>query len=203
MADETNVPNNANDGGEQSAQGLGDGVRTFTQAEVNLMLGDRAARERAKYSDYDDLKAAQAKLQEIEDAQKSELQRAQDAQQAAEQAAQAAMTNANTRLIQAEFISAAALAGIAHPEDAYALADKAAIQIGNDGKVTGVTEQVKALVDASRLPMQSGPRAPNLNGGAGGGNRSSETIKPTPTQVTAAQKMGIPIEEYMKYVPTE
>ena len=203
MADENNGSNNVNGDGQQPAGSHGDGVRTFTQAELDRLVGDRVARERAKYSDYDDLKAAQAKLQQIEDAQKSELQRAQEAREAAEKTAQAALTNANQRLIQAEFIAAAALAGVAHPEDAYALADKAAIQIGDDGKVTGVTEQVKALVDASRLPMQSGPRAPNLNGGAGGGNRSSETIKPTPIQVEAAQKMGIPIEEYMKYVPKE
>ena len=31
--------------------------RTFTQAEMNSIIADRLARERAKYADYDDLKA--------------------------------------------------------------------------------------------------------------------------------------------------
>jgi len=196
-----NDPTHVNDDGEQSVVGPGDGVKTFTQVELDRLLGERAARERAKYADYDELKKARAKLQEIEDAQKSELQRAQEAREAAEKAAQAVISNANTRLIQAEFIAAAALAGVKHPEDAFALADKTVVQISNDGKVTGVTEQVKALVDAGRLPMQSGPRAPSLDGGAGGGSRATETIKPTPEQVEYAAKMHIPIEEYMKFVP--
>ena len=191
-------PNNAQVGGEQT-EGLGDGVITFTQAQLDRLVGERVARERAKYSDYDDLKAAQAKLQQIEDAQKSELQRAQEAREAAEKTAQAAMTNANMRLIQAEFIAAAALAGVAHPEDAFALADRAAVQMGDDGKVTGVTEQVKALVDAGRLPMQAGPRAPKLDSGAGGGDRTTGSLKPTPEQEAYARKMGIPIEKYMEY----
>ena len=196
-----NDQNNAQVGGEQTETGLGDGVRTFTQAELDRMLGERAARERAKYADYDALKVAQAELQTIKDAQKSELQRAQEAKEAAEKAATAAMSNANARLIQAEFIAAAALAGVAHPEDAYALADRTAIQMGDNGTVTGVTEQVKALVEAGRLVMQSGPRAPKLDGGAGSGQRSGDTVKLTPDEEAVALKMGMSFEEYAKYRP--
>lgn len=36
------------------------GGKTFTQAEVNQIVKDRVARERAKYADYDDLKTAAA-----------------------------------------------------------------------------------------------------------------------------------------------
>jgi hypothetical protein len=36
------------------------GGKTFTQAEVDKIVRDRVARERAKYADYDDLKAAAA-----------------------------------------------------------------------------------------------------------------------------------------------
>ena len=38
--------------GEQQPTG-----RTFTQDEVNTIIADRLNRERAKYADYDDLKA--------------------------------------------------------------------------------------------------------------------------------------------------
>ena len=196
-----NDPNNVQGDGQQPDVGLGDGVITFTQAQLDRMVGERVTRERAKYADYEDLKAKAAKLQEFEDAQKSELQRAQDAKEAAENTAKAAMTNANMRLIQAEFIAAAALAGVKHPEDAYALADRTAVLIGDDSKVTGVPEQVKALIDAGRLPMQDGPRAPRLDGGAGGGGRVTDKVKPTSDQEETARKMRIPIEEYMKFVP--
>lgn len=50
--------------------------RTFTQAEVDAIVGDRLKRDRAKYADYDDLKAKADKFDEITEANKSELQKA-------------------------------------------------------------------------------------------------------------------------------
>lgn len=47
--------------------------RTFTQADLDRIVAERLAREKAKFSDYDDLKAQAGKLAEIEDANKSEL----------------------------------------------------------------------------------------------------------------------------------
>ena len=203
MAEQVNDPTNVQGDGEQLDTGLGEG-RTFTQDQLNAIVSDRLARERGKFADYDDLKAQSAKLKEIEDAQKTELQRAQEAQQAAEERAKVASAHAQERLMQAEFLSAAALAGVAHPEDAYALADKTAVQMGDDGKITGVIEAVKSLVDAGRLVMSGRPRAANLDGGAGSGDRASDkALQATPAQEKAAKNMNIPIEEYMKYVSKE
>ena len=50
--------------------------RTFTQAEMDAIIGDRLKRERAKYADYDELKGKAAKYDEAEEASKSELQKA-------------------------------------------------------------------------------------------------------------------------------
>lgn len=50
--------------------------RTFSQAEVDAIVGDRLKRERMKYADYDSLKEKATKLDEIEEANKSELQKA-------------------------------------------------------------------------------------------------------------------------------
>ena len=50
--------------------------RTFTQEEVDAIVGDRLKRERAKYEDYNDLKAKAAKFDEMEEANKTELQKA-------------------------------------------------------------------------------------------------------------------------------
>lgn len=50
--------------------------RTFSQAEVDAIVGDRLKRERLKYADYDSLKEKATKLDEIEEANKSELQKA-------------------------------------------------------------------------------------------------------------------------------
>lgn len=50
--------------------------KTFTQSEMDAILGDRLKRERAKYADYNDLKAKAAKFDEAEAASKSELEKA-------------------------------------------------------------------------------------------------------------------------------
>ena len=42
--------------------------RTFTQEEVNAIVGKRLAEEKGKYSDYEDLKAKAAKYDEAEEA---------------------------------------------------------------------------------------------------------------------------------------
>ena len=49
--------------------------RTFTQDEVNSIVGKRLAEEKGKYADYEDLKAKAAKYDEAEEANKSELQK--------------------------------------------------------------------------------------------------------------------------------
>lgn len=50
--------------------------KTFSQEEVNAIVGERLSREREKYSDYEDLKAKADKLAELENASKSELEKA-------------------------------------------------------------------------------------------------------------------------------
>lgn len=59
-----------------------DEPKTFTQAELDATIGERLAREREKYADYEALKEKAAKFDAAEEAAKTELQKAQD--QAAE-----------------------------------------------------------------------------------------------------------------------
>ena len=192
MADETQTTETG--AGEQPETG-----HVFSQEQVDRIVGERVKRERDKYDDYDDLKGAAAKLAQLEEAQLTEVERANKAREAAEQAAKAAMDAANTRLMRASFIAEAAKAGAAHPEDAYALANKAGVEVGDDGNVAGVSDAVKALVDAGRLVMAQGPRAASLDGGAGSGDRSSEKARAlTPEQLHAAGRMGLTPEEYAK-----
>ena len=51
-------------------------ARTFTQAEMDAIIGDRLKRERAKYADYDELKTKATAYDEAAEASKSELQKA-------------------------------------------------------------------------------------------------------------------------------
>ena len=51
-------------------------TRTFTQDELNAIVGKRLAEEKGKYADYEELKKKAAAFDEAEEAQKSELQKA-------------------------------------------------------------------------------------------------------------------------------
>lgn len=55
-----------------------EGDKTFTQEQVNAIIADRLARERGKYSDYEDLKKKAAQFDASQEAGKSELQKATD-----------------------------------------------------------------------------------------------------------------------------
>lgn len=83
MSDET-VPT-PKDVAEQSK---GEEDSKFTppssQAELDRIIGERVARERAKFSDYDELKSAASKLSEIQEADKTEIQKATERAEDAE-----------------------------------------------------------------------------------------------------------------------
>lgn len=53
-------------------------TKTFNQDEVNAIVADRLAREKAKYEDYEAIKAKAEKYDELEEANKSELQKASE-----------------------------------------------------------------------------------------------------------------------------
>lgn len=82
--------------GTQEQQKQAEQTSTFTpitsQDDLNRILGERLARERAKFDDYDDLKAKASRLDEIEDANKSEIEKAREEAEAAK--AEAAKTPA-------------------------------------------------------------------------------------------------------------
>ncbi len=66
-----------NNGGAAGAAGSGEGgVKTFTQEEVNAMIGKRVNEVTSKYADYDTLKEKAGKYDEIQNNGKSDLQKA-------------------------------------------------------------------------------------------------------------------------------
>ncbi len=61
---------------EENKTPEGGSEKTFTQTELDAIIGDRLARERQKYVDYDSLKAKAAEYDKAQEASKSELQKA-------------------------------------------------------------------------------------------------------------------------------
>lgn len=188
----------ATGGGQQPVGDAQPQVITMSPAQLEARL----ARERQKFADYDQLRAAKAELDKLQEAQLSELEKAKKQAQEAKEAGDRALAQANDRLIRAAFVAEAAKAGAAHPDDVYHLADLAGVSIGDDGTVTGVAEAVKTLVDGGRLVMSGRPQAPGLDGGAGSGQRASEKPVPlSPEQLAVARKMGLTPEQYRAGMP--
>ncbi len=59
----------------QDTQQVQEETRTFTQEELDRIVGERLQRERAKYADFEALKEKASKFDQIEEQSKSELQK--------------------------------------------------------------------------------------------------------------------------------
>jgi hypothetical protein len=170
--DDTNPPD-----GDPPADGGQQQQRTFTQTELDAIVERRLAKERAKYADYDDLKAAAGKLTEIEDAQRSDLERAQQAAQDAQARAEQAEARAREVAIRSALTAQAATAGVVDIDAAIRLVDLDGITVGDDGSVTGADTAVAALLESKPfLKAQQAP--PSFDGGARGDGTGGSSARP-------------------------
>ena len=119
---------------EQQNTGTGDQGKTFTQAEVDAIILKRAERVAAdRFSDYGDLKAKAAKLDEIEQANATELERA--IKKARDEGRTEVQQAANSRLVAAEARALAAEAKFRNPTLAIKAIDLSGVKVGDDGSV--------------------------------------------------------------------
>ncbi|MBN1174002.1 MAG: DUF4355 domain-containing protein [Micromonosporaceae bacterium] len=156
-----------NDGGGGDPSGQ-PADRTFTQTDLDRIVTERLARERAKYADHDDLKAKAAELDQIKADQQTEAERLAADRDAALQRADAAVT----RAVRAEVKALA---------DGFADRDDAVLNLGDlgryvtDGEVdteaigVALAEVLHRKPHLAR-PAAAGPRtpAPDQSQGRGG-----------------------------------
>lgn len=144
--------------------------KSFSQADVDRIVRERLARAKAEPpSDYEDLKAKAAKLDEIEAASKTELEKAQEAARVAAEREKAALDRANVALRRSAVVAAAVKAKAVDPDAVFALVDPSQVTIGDDGQVTGAEDAVKALLEAKPYLVGSTQSAGSADGGARGG----------------------------------
>jgi hypothetical protein len=151
---------------------------TFTpeqQAHLDRIVGERVAREKEKYKDYDVFKASAEELEKIKEANKSENEKALDAarKEAAEAARSETLKTVGSKLVEAAFT--AGFAGRVDGERAKVLIaslDKKSF-LTADGEVDA--EKVKSLVD-SLAPAGKGAQ-PFKPGDLGQGGTGSDAAK--------------------------
>lgn len=184
--------------GEQDPPKPPEGGKTVEELRVELeqknaalTAANREAAERRR--ELDKLKKAQ---QEKDDADLSELDKLKKENEQLRAENETIKKKSREVVTRSAFVAEASKAGAAHPEDVFRLADLSTIEVDDEGNVKGVPEVVKALVEAGRVPMSGKPKAPDLDGGAGSGDRSGKNTQLSAEEIEAAKKMGVPLEKY-------
>lgn len=171
--------NNANAGGQQAGGQQQDGGQqnqpfaTFPDEKSFMARVNREAKQQleaqAKAAGFESVEAMQAALKaarEKAETEKTELQKAQEAAAKAKADKDAALAAANQRLIKAEVTLKSAELGIVDPDAAYALMDRSGVTVGDDGKVSGIDEALKALLTAKPYLKKAEGVATATSGGA-------------------------------------
>lgn len=115
--------------------------KTMTQDEFDRALAARLK----KYSDYDEMKNAAARLKVIEDANKTEVEKLREQATQAQARAQQLEANVRESTMRGAVIAEAARQGFADPMDAYRLLDVAKMELSEDGVVKGLSDALTAL----------------------------------------------------------
>lgn len=140
-----------------------------SQDELNRIIGDRVARERAKYSDYDDIKAkAEAHDKAVADAQTEQEKAVAAARKEGEESATQA---GNARLIAAEARALAAQAGFRSLSD-VSLLDLTGVAVDAQGVVDGdaIKAKLQALSESEPWRVDDGKKTPKPDPTQGGGS---------------------------------
>jgi len=170
---------NGNGDGKQPDGGKPPEGKTFTQADIDRIVGERAQRAKEAgisellkdlgFENPDDLKTLVADAKKRADAEKSELDKANEqiaalakAKEAADKERAEAIERANVTLMRSAVMAEAAKADYRiRPEalaDVWTFIDKASIKPkdGADGEYTGIGDALKALAKAKPYLVQDG-----------------------------------------------
>jgi hypothetical protein len=152
--------------------------KTYTADEVERIIAQRVNKTKQQYADYDDLKAKASRADELEQSQQTETdklrskaEREAEKRAAAEDKASKATDRANTALMRAAVVAAAAQANAADPHDVFTLLDKGALTVDDDGNVEGAKDAVETLLKSK--PHLLKRSAGGFDGGQQGGSSAA------------------------------
>jgi len=176
--DPANDPNlDAGDPGDSGAPPSGDASKTFTQEELDRIVGDRLARERSKLGDLDEIRRKAEEFDRLAEERKTELEKERDrASRETEERVRNEIEPAwKKRLVRSEVRSIAA-GKLADPNDAISLLELEKFELDEDGNVDEekVAKAIEKLLEAKpylaangtrrRPDLDAGPRTPAAGG---------------------------------------
>ena len=168
--------------------------RTYTQEQVNQMMGKTRREERGKFSDYGTLKERAAKADELEQAQLTEKERLEARVEQAEKQAQAADQRIAEALISTAIQVQAGQMGVVDPEAASLLIDRSNVRYSAEAGVSGVEDALTQLLE-NKPYLKATNRTPNINPEGG---QPDNPVRLTAAQREAAKYLGMTEEQYSK-----
>lgn len=171
---------------QQEPEGSQQQERTFTQQEVDRIIGERVGRERSRIpgGDLDALIAKAKAHEEAENAKKPELERL-GTQVQQQQAKNAELEKAlQSARVENSILAVAKDKKLVDPAAVQALLDASRIEFGDDGKPSNVGDLIDELVKAKPyLAGEAGGEAGGTGGGFDGGARSGGGGSPTMSEL--------------------
>jgi len=170
MSEETKT-GGMSDGSQDGGMPNGDGgqptaVELAAELErVKAALKTANSESASRRKRLEELEAAEA---DRTAAQLSEVEKAKKLAADAEAKAQAAEERLRTAMVRNAVVVAASKLNFYDPEDAFRLADLGDAQVGDDGKVTGVEDALKALAKAKPHLVKTAGTTGSLNSTEGG-----------------------------------
>ena len=166
--------------------------KTFTQDEVNRMMGQARRDARSQFSDYNELKSRAAKADELEQANLTEAERLEARVSDAEKRATDAQGQVSSAMIASEVKVRATQMGIVDPDAAFLLLDKKNVAYNVADGVSGVDDALAQLLE-DKPYLRAGNRTPNINPETG---QAAPPVRLTVDQREAARLMNLTDEEY-------
>ena len=166
--------------------------KTFTQDEVNRMMGQARRDARSQFSDYSELKSRAAKADELEQANLTEAERLEARVSDAEKRATDAQGQVSSAMIASEVKVRATQMGIVDPDAAFLLLDKKNVAYNVTDGVSGVDDALAQLLE-DKPYLRAGNRTPNINPETG---QAAPPVRLTVDQREAARLMNLTDEEH-------
>lgn len=148
---------------------------TMTQEELDALIGREKARAKKPFADYDDIKAKLTELQAAEDERKrgelteierykADLEKEQTSKQTLESELSTLRESVKQERIRNAFITAATAANIAYVDDAWSLADRSGVSVGDDGNVVGIDAVIASLIESKPFLVATNTTKPKTIG---------------------------------------
>lgn len=174
---------------------------TFSQADVDRIVGERLARDRKdRPSDEQiaELQAAKTKLEEIEAANATELEKATKRAETAEAAARDATESVKKTRLESAILAEASKSDrkVVDPQAVLTLLDRTKLELDGDGNPTNIATAMDALLAEKTYLVGSGGNGRGAGGNAdqgargGGENQLTSTEGMTPEEIATAVSEG-------------